>query len=35
MSSIALQPFSVAGSTGLNVAAGTGELTLRPGGGRR
>jgi hypothetical protein len=35
MSSIALQPLSVAGSTGFNVAAGIGELTLRPYGGRR
>jgi hypothetical protein len=35
MSSIALQPLSVAGSTGFNVAAGIEELTLRPGGGRR
>jgi Protein of unknown function (DUF992) len=35
MNSIALQPLSVAGSTGLNIAAGIGELTLRPGGGRR
>ena len=35
MSSIALQPLSVAGSTGFNVAAGIGELTLRAYGGRR
>jgi hypothetical protein len=35
MSSIALQPLSVAGSTGFNVAAGIGELTLRPYGARR
>jgi len=35
MTSIALQPLSVAGSTGFNVAAGIGELTLRPYGGRR
>jgi len=28
--SIALQPLSIEGATGLNVAAGIGELTLRP-----
>jgi hypothetical protein len=28
--SVALQPVSISGETGLNVAAGIGELTLRP-----
>jgi hypothetical protein len=35
MTSIALQPLSVAGSTGFNIAAGIGELTLRPYGRRQ
>jgi Protein of unknown function (DUF992) len=33
--SIALQPLSVTGQTGLNVAGGVADLQLRPAGGRR
>ena len=29
---VALQPLSIEGGTGLNVAAGIGEVTLRPAG---
>ena len=32
---IALQPVSVTGQTGLNIAAGVADLQLRPAGGRR
>ena len=32
--SVALQPVSISGETGLNVAAGVGELTLKSGYGR-
>ncbi len=33
--SIALQPLSVTGQTGLNIAAGVADLQLQPAGGRR